>query len=472
MARSGAPWHSLRMGSTDISTDKRPSRRSRVRGRRHPGVVLIKPERRNGWRARYVDPDSGRTVKIALDLTYTAEQRTDWAIKRSKALAVRRLELEGGALVKTGTGFDDALDRYFKDHEHLRPRTLATYKSAADKLRAWAKRTSLRSADDLNRPKLMAFRAELLREKRNGVKRGGKRGAREATEKARSPWSVNRELRAVRTVLGYLHEAGLLPRVTSDDLRIGLKHLKADIEKIDYRKPHELQKLLDAALRHDADVFKATREEHAGNGTPGSTRRYAPIAPLLAAATLTGMRAGELRGLTWDLVDLEAADRAGEIEITAKLSKTHKRRTVKLEVSPALRRLLAAMHVAAGRPREGSVFGLTEGDTKAAEKRLLAEYGAPRGSNLQALRRTCSTYLTNSQGLFGDASVFRSAKQLGHSVAVAEKHYAGVVNVPRDARTLEAALQIEKQIERVTAGVGATPKPVRGKRETLRGMSA
>jgi hypothetical protein len=37
-----------------------------------------------------------------------------------------------------------------------------------------------------------------------------------------------------------------------------------------------------------------------------------------------------------------------------------------------------------------------------------------------------------------------SAPQLGHSVAVAERHYLGVHRgIPKDAHTLEAAMQIE-----------------------------
>jgi hypothetical protein len=62
--------------------------------------------------------------------------------------------------------------------------------------------------------------------------------------------------------------------------------------------------------------------------------------------------------------------------------------------------------------------------------------------------------LTNAPGIFGAASAYRSAKQLGHSVAVAERHYLDVMRgIPREARTLEAAMQIEKQMTRVIAAV-------------------
>lgn len=77
---------------------------------------------------------------------------------------------------------------------------------------------------------------------------------------------------------------------------------------------------------------------------------------------------------------------------------------------------------------------------------------APEGSNFQALRRTCGTYLTNAPGIFGSASAYRSAKQLGHSVQVAEKYYVDVARgIRREARTLEAAMQIEEQMKKVIA---------------------
>jgi hypothetical protein len=50
-----------------------------------------------------------------------------------------------------------------------------------------------------------------------------------------------------------------------------------------------------------------------------------------------------------------------------------------------------------------------------------------------------------------------SARQLGHSVTVAEKHYLGVVRgIPREARTLEAAMQIEDLARQVGERVGVS----------------
>ncbi|HMJ14591.1 MAG TPA: hypothetical protein VK524_24440 [Polyangiaceae bacterium] len=103
------------------------------------------------------------------------------------------------------------------------------------------------------------------------------------TSLPRSPHTINSELRAVRTILGYLRKLGLLPGLNSDDLRDSLERLSAPIERTDYRKPHELQKLLEAALRHDAEVFAVTLRSmpgvvhsvprHATSRSPRSSRQ-------------------------------------------------------------------------------------------------------------------------------------------------------------------------------------------------------
>ena len=277
----------------------------------------------------------------------------------------------------------------------------------------------------------------------------------------RSAQTVNVDLRAVRTVLGYLRKLGLLPKIASDDLKDGLERLAVSHDATEYLRPSEIQTLLDSALKHDAAVYDATREEHAGLRPLGSTMRYHPIAPLVACALLTGMRFGEAAGLTWEEVDLEAVgddgQPVGEIHLTA-ATKTKRARSVDLTVSPALRDLLVAMHKRDG--GQGTVFSGTRPTAEAAAKRIRKDYGAPKAFTWQALRRTCGTYLTNSPGIFGAASAYRSAKQLGHSVAVAERHYVGVIRgIPRDARTLEAAMQIETQMEHVIAAVDSAPAP-------------
>jgi integrase len=446
----------------------------------HPGVVLIQPDDGHPyWRARIKDPDTGRMTKVRIDpvANPTAEKRRDWAILKSKALAKRKDDLESGAPRATGTPMGAALDRYFSAHPNLRPKTITVYKTAATKLQKWGKKAGV-SVDNLTRAHLLGFREHLVCEPKRVSQPRGKRGSTRAAKTPRSAASVNRELRAVRTILGYLRDLDLFPKLPHDDMRRALKRLPSTFERKDFLKPAECQKLLEAALRHDADTFAATREEHALRRGDRATReapvnetaRHEPIAPFTALMLITGMRLGEALGLTWKQVDLTARDhddrQVGEIYLRGSESKTHKARTVDLEVSPALRVMLAAL-LLASEDKSGSVFGLSEGAVQAAAKRLRQEYGAPEKFNWQMLRATTGTYLTNAPGIFGAASAYRSAKQLGHSVGVAEKHYVGLIRVHRDARTLEAAMQLEPIMARVVASVSGARRSVEGADEAV-----
>jgi integrase len=426
-------------------------------------VVLLKPDpagRHPHWRARFADPDSGRTVKVKLDslAISTAEARRAWAVQKARSLAKRRMEIESGAPVATGGTLASALRTYFDAHGRLRPRTLTIYRHAADKLERWGARSGTKSGDDLTRAKLLAFRESLIREPKRVASPGGKRGAYKSTGGPRSHAAVNQELRAIRTVLGYVRDLDLLPKLTHDDLRRALKRLPIVHERIEYLKPGECRQLLESARRHDQETFVITRDEHRGDQAPGTTPRFAAIAPFVAFVLLTGMRLGEAIALQWSDVDLDAVDhdrrKVGEIHLATSATKTKHARSIGLEVSPALRSILAAMKLASG--GTGRVFQLSRNEAESAGQRLRDVYGAPSLFTWQALRRTCGTYLTNAPGIFGAASAYRSAKQLGHSVQVAEKHYLDVARgISRDARTLEAAMQIEDVVRRL--GSAASP---------------
>ncbi|HET7542660.1 MAG TPA: hypothetical protein VFK05_22470, partial [Polyangiaceae bacterium] len=158
--------------------------------------MLLRPDpagRHPNWRARYADPDSGRMVKTTLDPTGlpTAEARRDWAIRKARSIAKRKMDLESGAHRATGTSLEDALKRYWEDHPKLRERTLEIYHRAAAKLQAWAKRAGIHSADDVRGPQLVAFRAELAREPRRVHALGGKRGQQRKTKDPRSASTIN-----------------------------------------------------------------------------------------------------------------------------------------------------------------------------------------------------------------------------------------------------------------------------------------
>ena len=135
------------------------------------------------------------------------------------------------------------------------------------------------------------------------------------------------------------------------------------MERKDYLKTAELKRLFAAVKRHDAQAVRR-RETWTGQ------RPFDPVGPFLAFVLLTGMRRGEALALTWDDLDLDALDangnKVGEIYVRASGSKTSKARTVGLEVSPALRRLLAAQRLATG--GKGKVWPQSKGGAVAAHR--------------------------------------------------------------------------------------------------------
>jgi integrase len=449
-----------------------PSHKRRIRSP-HPGVVLKQrtlPSGAKAWRARYTDPDSGKEVYTTLEAAAlpTHDARRLWAIRKAKALTKRRMELEGGAARSEATGLQAAVTDYLTGGKHrLRARTLITYRLAIDQLAGWAERQGVKSTADLTRARLAAFRDHLIARPRRASLKGGKRGEARDMARKRSAVSVNRELRTLKTVLNAWRTAGRLPQLDSDAIADTLKALPVPREQPAYLTPAKLEKLIGAAVKHDARTFKLTRaEKRAGKrGAPGMTQRHVPITPFVLFLLLTGCRRGEALGLRWSDVDLDAVDherrKVGEIRLRADDTKTHRARTIGLEVSPALRALLAAMKLRAGEhavyvfelpPDEDGTHQPYTIDVVETARSRMKELGAPKEFDWQLLRSTCGTYLTNAPGIWGSATVFMSAKQLGHSVVVAERHYLGVHRgIPKDAHTLEAAMQIETLLPKLAA---------------------
>lgn len=431
------------------------------RGKRHPGVVLIKPdeERRIGWRARFRDPDSGRMTKekIPADLT-TAELREDWCVRKSKSLQRRRLEIDAGGDRVRAAELSKAIAEYFAvEEKRLRPQTVTLYRTAIGEFEEWALARRLDSTSKLTRAALPGFRDHLLTKRKRGYVAGGKRGERKTSDHLLSPSTVNWHLRALKTLLNHWRARGMVS-LTTDAISDGLKPVPVPKEAPEFLRTAELRALLKAALEHDAETFSETRAEHRGQGERGTTRRYEPIAPLVLVTLLCGFRREEALALRWESVDLAALDydgkRVGEIRLKASDVKTKMARAIRLDVSPSVRELLEAMKADKG--RAAYVFGgkhpMTKTAAEAARRRLIGSYGAPKAFTWQLLRSTCATYSCNAPGIFGDAASFSSAKRLGHSVEVSEKHYAGQLMVSREARTLEQAMGIEGLVARVVAG--------------------
>ena len=382
-----------------------------------------------------MDADTGRTVRKTLDRTLTTiAAREDYAVRLSERLGRRRLELEGGAVRATGTPLGAAEKRFYASLVKKRERTRETYREGTDRFLRWAEENRVQTCDDLTRGQVIAFREWLLAE-------------------ANSASTFNKWIRAVKRMLGYWIDADLCPRLDYADLK-RIKQEQTATELREFLTPAKVRKLLEACERYDATTYSMTRREKIA-GLKAGTPRYQPISGFALFALLSGCRFNEAVGLDWKDVDLDALDHSGkatgQFQIRAAHSKTKKPRTVSLAVSPALRRLMAAQKLRTG--GRGKVWDVTEDEAKGALKRLRKDFGAPPAFSWQALRRTCSTFLVNSPGIFGGASAYMAAKQLGHGVAVMERNYSGLVHgIDPSLRNLESVLGIKEHATRIVNG--------------------
>jgi integrase len=214
-------------------------------------------------------------------------------------------------------------------------------------------------------------------------------------------------------------------QLSRDEITEGLEAISAVTERRDFLRPEQIRELLAACAKHDAATFKITREEHDGKREPGSTLRFSPITPLVRFLLLTGLRVSEALAVEWRDVDGDV------LRMRAVVAKTKQTRDVDLSVAPT------ALPAKRGRPTD-RIFDFTADEVRAAQRRTIEDFDAPEWSP-QALRRTCSTYFTNA------FNAWRSAKSVGHSVVIAERHYAGLVKVPTGVTTLEQAMQLGAQ---------------------------
>lgn len=435
------------------------TKRRRVRSP-HPGVKLKKRTRKSGatsWRAHYIDPDTGREVAKTLSPTLsTKEARTIFAKNLAKGVEKRRMERASGVRLITPTKLEDAIQSYLDAETGIRaPKTLEGHRLALKQLRGWAAQDSIKTTADIRPDRLPGLKDFVTQAPKLLVAQGARQGARKGSTALRSPVTVNRELRSLKALLNNWRRRRLVP-LTADDITESLKALSEPRKAPTYYSPEVLNQILEAALRHDADCFTATRNELRGGGLPGGTFKYEPVAPFAAFMMLTGTRVACALALEWDDVLLNALDesgnRVGQIDVPAEKTKTRMDRTVGLEVSPQLRRLLIGLKLRSG--GQGRIFeGLTKDGITKARRRLTNLYGAPMFT-WKHMRSTCATYLASAPSIFGAASVFRSAAQMGHSVSIAEKHYLRAVRgIARDARTLEVAMQVQDVLHGVIVSV-------------------
>lgn len=464
---------------------KRGKRRSRRTRTAHPGVKVLEVARRSSseatsWVARFRDPDTGRSAQVSLDalgLT-TAESRRTWAIRKAQALGQRRAALATGAPLKTETALGQAVDDYITScRRELKPSTVAAYEDDAERFKAWASRAGVTLTEQLTPARLALYRDQLATGRRLTPAKGGRAGAKVSSEDRPAPLTVNTRLLHAKALLNHLRRLGRVPALSTDTIRDALRPVKVPKPLPVVLEPADLRQLLRAALRHDAQTFKVTRDENAaGLGwartkakaakakaagadagaddlslPTGTTPRYEASAPFVLTVLLTGMREAEARGLPWSAVRHDADGGRGEIRLGVE-TKTRRARIVDLAPCPVLKRLLASMKLKAGDAAHlfGGAQPWSRARVEALRRRLTNEYGAPAGFTWQALRSTCQSYLVNAAGILGDAAPFKAAKRAGHSLAVSEKHYLGVLRgLDPQARDLETAMGIADLAELV-----------------------
>jgi len=215
-------------------------------------------------------------------------------------------------------------------------------------------------------------------------------------QRGRAVASVNRDLAHVSAFLNHCRAAGEVA-LTRDQITDGLKRLPSDHEKQEALTRAELRELV--CTVEGAGTYRA----------------------FVLVLLLTGMRASECLHLRPDHI------RDGRIFLARADTKTKRGRVIDLSVSPSVCLLL----------KDFAGWSLSEHQARYYREKLHA------WATFQRLRVTCGTYLTCAPGIYGGASAYMSAARLGHSVAIAEKHYVGVVQVDPAARTLEAAMGIQ-----------------------------
>lgn len=408
-------------------------------------VKLVRMKRQSGdyWVARWNDPVTGASKQESLSRLGLKDEddcRT-WVADKARTLAEQRAAVAAGVAVVTKTPVADAVKLFYESQANeLKASTLRVYRESTRPFVAWAFK-HLPIIEGVQGKSLTAFRDYFMALGWHGYAKGKgtPKGARVESKHKRSAGQQNKIIRALRTVLNFWRLRGLTPHLSSDTIRDSLKFRKAPKPAPVFMRQGEIRKLLEAAKRHD---------ENLGHDATG--REHSPIFDFVAGALLSGMRFGEIANLKWEHVDLDA----GEIRLPHTATKTGHARTIGLRESPALAALLARRKLASG--GNPWVFGLSETDSKGKAKfsemrrdvaegarKRLRKWFASGKFQWHLLRKTCGTFLTCAPAIYGGASSFLSAKRLGHSVDVSEKHYAGNINnIDATATTLEAAMGV------------------------------
>lgn len=416
------------------------SARKRSKRSPHPGVVLVapKPPRHPLWAIRYINPDTGKrayeTVKGARDTTEGKKAAVKVARNKSTDIEARALELQLGAVRRSGRTVHDEIRAYQAETarsvdatgRRTSPTTLRRYRDALATFSAWLAAREVDTLDDITQAHLADFRDArmLIDSKRPG---GGER----------KNSTVNQELKPIRQMLRRATESGRLRTVAPHEMAGAMRRLKEADPNVRCMTPEEIRATLRAALAYDA----AARH--------GQTR----MAPVIALGLLTGCRRGELAGLQVGHVLLDTIT-AGEpmdlIAVPNSLAKTGRERDVAATgYSPVMCELLRAL--TADREPDELLLSAEYGAIGCAVEGLI-ELGAPADFAIKTLRSTCCSYMLPLPG-----DMKRKAARAGHTLAIAERHYLALPRgIALTAPSLEVAMECEAELRLVLAALTAS----------------
>lgn len=435
-AQSGALKQEQNAGLAEVIQlpIKKSTTKSRGKGKkakdRYRGVRYIKarPPKRPHARLRYLDPKVGKEVDYILkpdelDNIEGVRERI-WFQLQNDRLAQGKLlssdpEVPNEQIVNVIKGY--FLGRGGTKSEG----TQKEYRASADRFLEFCRINGIRTVHQLNRAVLSEFVKWVIAQPRQVPKKGGKKGEKKVAKgkgkTARVNETRNKDIRQVRAILNRLRKDGAI-RMSRDDIADTLEELTAKTVKKPFLRPDKLVALLKSCRDYDA-------------------KHDRPALPVILFLLLTGMRVEEAVLIEWSAVEQQS------IEIPAEITKAKKARSVPLTITP----MLAAMLHKGRKDKTGRVLGEYSIDIIENICRDLVENcGAPKFTP-QTLRRTCGTYICCAPSIYGGATgsaPHMAAARLGHGLGVSQKHYVGVVDIPRKAKTIEDAMQLARLIGR------------------------
>jgi integrase len=358
---------------------------------------------------------------------HSAKARENWCKTKAKNLREDAAAVAAGEKSTERTLVAKSIEGYYEAKEsELQPATLVAYKQGTKPFEIWCAKNAVVYIQELSPPLLARYREWFVGQNAYApaTGKGAGKGKRVEGRRKKSSAQENKCLNSLRVILSQLRREGRVPLMTRDDIVDSLKFVKRERAKRRYLDTAQIKLLLEAAKRHDAAGHDA-------------------IAPFIAACLLTGMRFTELCDLTLGEVNTTA----GEIHLAAQRTKTSTERTVYLDKMPTLLAWLKERSEAAG-PKSRVFPQLTFAIARMARARMMDSseegFSAPPFT-FHRLRATCGTYSVCSS-LYGRGSEHETAKQLGHSITVAQTHYTGrAKDFQPNAATLEEAMQCKAE---------------------------